>query len=71
MQTTNIEPRFIIIALDFNFAGLLAAEADKGEGLRMLVARAAGNVAKTIPKKLPAADAAQARDAFATLECHY
>ncbi|KAK9916410.1 hypothetical protein WJX75_002264 [Coccomyxa subellipsoidea] len=39
--------------------GLLAAEADKGEGLRMLVARAAGNVAKTIPKKLPAADAAQ------------
>ena len=50
---------------------MLAAEADKGEGLRMLVARAAGNVARTMPKKLPAADAAQARDALTTLECHY
>lgn len=36
--------------------GLLAAEADGGAGLRMLVERAGGNIAKTLPKKLPAAD---------------
>ena len=35
----------------------MAAEADKGEGLRMLVQRAGGNVAQTMPKKLPAAGA--------------
>ncbi len=35
-------------------AGLVAAEADKGEGLRMLVQRAGGNIAETVPKKLPA-----------------
>ncbi|BDA40382.1 probable mediator of DNA damage checkpoint protein 1 at C-terminar half [Coccomyxa sp. Obi] len=37
--------------------GLVAAEADKGEGLRMLVRRAGGNVAETVPKKLPASGA--------------
>jgi hypothetical protein len=42
---------------------LLAAEADKGEGLRMLVQRAGGNVARTVPKKLPEADTAQVRHA--------
>ncbi len=29
-------------------AGLTAAEADKGEGLRMLITRAGGSVAKTL-----------------------
>lgn len=55
----ELNPKFF----EIKFAGLLAAEADKGEGLRMLVQRAGGNIAKTVPKKLPEADTAHVRHA--------